>query len=388
MKVLQANKFFHLRGGTERYIFRLSAWLKEQGYEVIPFAMQHQDNKETGFSEFFPSFVQTEHVGFGPQAFRTLRRMKYSGEAKRKMGELLGSERVDVAHIHNIYTQLSPSILEPLNNQKIPVVMTVHDHHLVSAQYNRWAEGCGEDIQSKGKFQAASSRFHKGSYAASYAQASVFQFHKRKGFYKKFVDTFMVPCEYMKRQLLAADYPSEKIVVSHFGIDPERIEPRYDNDGYMLFVGRLSEEKGIETVIRVAAALPDVIFKIAGVGPQEDALHSIAHKYPNVEFLGFQKGIPTVTISSGAITPTSSYHDIAVSCSTPCTEDLTTINNANAGRILILRPLNSSNDGTLKDTGGNLYLNGDFAMDNVRDTIILMGFNSSTWVELSRSDNA
>lgn len=302
MKIIQANKFYTLKGGAERYMLELSDWLETQGHTTIPFAMQHPDNRETPYSDRFVSFVQTEPVRSNPwQAARTVGRMFYSLEARRKLATLIAQEKPDLAHIHNIYTQISPSILDTLKDQRVPVVMTVHDHHLISPQYNIWATGCGEDYRNVGILKGTLARYHKNSAVASFIQTAVYKFHRWLRIYEKNVDLFVCPSQYMKRQLIVCGFPQEKIRVNHYGIDPHSIEPRYDHDNYFLFVGRLSEEKGIETIVRAAKLIPDILFKIVGRGPEMERLHRLADELANVEFLGFRTGGELANLYRGAM---------------------------------------------------------------------------------------
>ncbi|PJE77269.1 hypothetical protein COV05_00250 [Candidatus Uhrbacteria bacterium CG10_big_fil_rev_8_21_14_0_10_48_16] len=300
MKIIQANKFYALKGGAERYMLELSAWLESQGHQVVPFAMQHPDNRETPFSDQFVSFVQTEKVRKNWQGLRTVGRMGYSLEARRKMATMIAHEHPDLAHLHNIYTQISPSILDTLRDQHVPVVMTVHDHHLISPQYNIWASGCGEDYRDVGIVKGALARYHKGSVLASFVQTAVYKVHRWLRIYERNVDLFICPSSYMKRQLIAGGFPKEKIRVNHYGIDPNLVQSRYDHDGYFLFVGRLSEEKGVETIIRVAKLMPDVLFKIVGRGPDMEHLHRLANNAKNIEFVGFRMGEELVELYQGA----------------------------------------------------------------------------------------
>ena len=290
MRIIQANKFYYLKGGAERYMLELSDWLRAQGHEVVPFAMRHPDNSETPYAEFFPSFVQTERVRLNAAGLRTVARMVYSTEARRKMGQLVDATHPDIAHVHNVYTQLSPSILDALAERRVPTVMTVHDHHLISPQYNIWAEGCGPDYTRVGIVRGTLSKFHKNSYAASFAQVAAFKLHYNRGSYRNRVDLFLTPSDYMRRKLIGGGFPEEKIRAIHYGVDPEKIRARFDHDGYVLSYGRLSEEKGVETVIRAAKQLPDIRFKIVGTGPEEAKLHALAHGSDNIEFVGFRSG--------------------------------------------------------------------------------------------------
>ncbi|MBU0646243.1 glycosyltransferase family 4 protein [Patescibacteria group bacterium] len=300
MTIIQANKYYYLRGGVERYVLNLQNWLESEGDQVVPFAMDHPNNLETPYRRFFPSYVHTEDVRLRPHALKVLARMFYSFEARRKMGDLITDVRPNLCHLHNIYTQLSPSILHPLYQNNIPMVMTVHDHHLISPQYNVWAKGCGPDYRRSGIVSGTLSRFHKQSFAASFAQMTAYKFIRARQFYERYVNLFIVPSKYLMKQLAVGGFPEEKLRHLPHGVDPGIIEPRYDHDNYMLFVGRLVPEKGVETIIRLARLLPDINFKIVGVGPAEARLHLLAHGHENIKLLGFKQGDELKDLFRGA----------------------------------------------------------------------------------------
>ena len=211
MTIIQANKYYYLRGGVERYVLNLENWLESEGHQVIPFAMDHPNNLETPYKRFFPRYVHTESVQLRPHALRTLTRMFYSLEARRKMSDLIADTRPHLCHLHNIYTQLSPSILHPLYQNNVPMVMTVHDHHLISPQYNVWAQGCGPDYRQTGIVGGTLSRFHKQSFAASFAQMSAYKFARARQFYERYVNLFAVPSKYLMKQLVIGGFTKEKL---------------------------------------------------------------------------------------------------------------------------------------------------------------------------------
>jgi glycosyltransferase involved in cell wall biosynthesis len=290
MKIIQANKYFYKRGGAESYMFQVYDWLEDQGHDVVPFAMKHHRNLDTSYDMYFPSNVRTAGVSFGWQGLRTLGRMLYSVEARRKCAQLINATRADVMHVHNLYTQLSPSPLHAARDWNVPVVMTVHDHHLISPQYNIPAEDCGLDVSGSGVIGATMHKFHKDSYAASFAQAFTQALHRGFRMYEKHVDRFICPSEYLAGRLVNAGFPEERVTVIPYGIDPKTTVPRYAHDNYFLFAGRLSVEKGVEMIIRLAKLLPEIRFKIAGTGPDKERLHRMAHPFDNIEFVGHQSG--------------------------------------------------------------------------------------------------
>lgn len=289
MKVAVAHKFYFVKSGVGRYLFDMEALLASHGHATIPFAMRHEKNVPTPYEKYFVSRVGTERVRGGLEGLRTFGRMIYSREAKRQMLRLIDAERPDLCHVHNLYYQLSPSVLVALHERGVPTVMTVHDYHLVSPQYMMWSHGRVEDWSRAGILRAAASRFHKGSFAASFAAAFTFQLHRRMGLYK-LVDRYLVSSQFMKGRLIQGGFDAAHIRVLPFGIPLPDAPSVPVDDGSVLFVGRLVEEKGIGVLLRAARALPHVSFRIAGEGPERERLRSLAVGLPNVEWLGFQSG--------------------------------------------------------------------------------------------------
>jgi glycosyltransferase involved in cell wall biosynthesis len=289
MKIVLANKFYFMKGGADRYLLELEALLLRHGHTVIPFAMKHPANHLSPHERYFVSQVETEKVKLNVSGLRTLGRMLYSREAKTNMDQLLDEEHPDLCHVHNIYYQLSPSILLSLRARGIPTVMTVHDYHMISPQYMRWSHGRVEDWGRAGLVRASLAKFHKGSIAASFAAALTFTLHRRMGLYH-LPDRYIAPSHFLRRALVRGGFEASKIHVLPFGIDAREVVPRFTDEGYVLFVGRLVAEKGVVTLLRAARELPNVRFKIVGTGPEEAALHHAGDRLGNVEFLGFQSG--------------------------------------------------------------------------------------------------
>src|SRR3989338_350116 len=300
MRIIQANKFYFQKGGAERYLFDLSDWLAGQGHEVIPFTMRNPQNKATKYDTYFPSYVPTEELVVNKEALKTIGRMFYSREARRKMDALIWKTHPDICHVHNLYTQLSCSPLYALRKAGIPIVMTVHDHHLISAEYNIPVISSGYK-SSMGPVRAAFTRFHKDSFAASFLQTASFRFTRWLHAYERFVDVFFVPSKYLAQQLVAGGFPKEKIEVNYYGKEVSHIVPSYDHEGYLLFVGRLVKEKGIEMLIRIAKDFPEIPLKIVGIGPDAQNMRECLRPFPHVMCLGEQTGENLDALYRGAL---------------------------------------------------------------------------------------
>lgn len=252
MNIIQANKHYYSRSGADRYIFELTWLLEQHGHNVIPFAMQHKENKRSSWDEQFPSYVQTKKPGISLDALKTVGRGLYSFEARNKMYRLIRQSRPDLCHIHNIYAQISPSILDALRDRQVPTVMTVHDYHLIAPNYMLWAHNRIEDWGKAGLLRSTLSRYHKDSLLASFAQSLTYKAHRWQRSYEKGIDLFLSPSEFVRQKMIESGFASDKIkTVPHFvdlkGMTPATASNQPDtlagvipNDvPYVLFACRL-----------------------------------------------------------------------------------------------------------------------------------------------------
>ena len=290
MKILQLNKYYWPKGGADRYMLELSALLESHGQDVIPFAMAHPQNQSTPYGRYFVSPVTTEQFGNPRSSLRTFLRSLYSFEAKRHLAQLVRREKPQIAHIHNIYTQISPSVLDLLYVKKIPTVMTVHDYHPIMPNYMMWAHGRVADLSTKGLLNLTLSRFHKHSYLMSFAQGLAYKFHRSRKSYELAVKRFIAPSAFMRDQLIAHGFDPKQVVhVPHFVETADKV-PEYHDKGYILYIGRLTEEKGVGVLLRAMEGLPNVPCKIVGTGPVEAELHLLGDRIAHVTFEGYQSG--------------------------------------------------------------------------------------------------
>ena len=140
MKILFANKYFFIKGGAEVSFFATAKLLEDRGHKVIFFSMQHPRNISSEFARYFVSNVDYEKDGLKIGLDASLR-LLYSFEAKNKIKELIKREKPDIAHLNNIYHQISPSILHPLKKHNIPTIMSLRDSKLVCASYLMLSNG-------------------------------------------------------------------------------------------------------------------------------------------------------------------------------------------------------------------------------------------------------
>lgn len=293
MKIMQINKFWRVRGGSERYVFELSRMLEERGHEIIPFAMQDGDNEPSRYSSLFVSPVEladpyrlslVRRIG-------TASRILYSKEANSRVSVLADLATPDIAHMHNIYHHLSPSILPPLVDRGVATVMTIHDYKLVCPalrQYN--SQGVCERCRPLRYGSCVRYRCVKESLAASVLCSVEMFFHDLRRAYTDRIDRFISPSRFVAQKLLDRGIPGEQVEVIPNFVDTERWQPNGDGGDYILFTGRLTEEKGILTLIRAVATLPHVKLKVLGSGMLNHQVRQLALELgaDNIEFLGFK----------------------------------------------------------------------------------------------------
>jgi glycosyltransferase involved in cell wall biosynthesis len=302
MKILLVNKFVYPKGGADCHVLDLARLLEEQGHEVSLFGMRHPKNPSWPDDDLFVSFMDFEHPRNFEEKLRGFGRLLYSFEAKRKFGALLDRRKPDVIHVHNIYHQISPAILSEAKKRHIPVVMTLHDLKLLAPNYLLYHDGKVCEITKPDRFfRAVNHRCVKGSRLGSLACALETWLHRRLGLYAKSVDAFVSPSQFHTEKLREYKVPMKRLeVIPNFF--STRTLPRTSDQGYALYAGRLSDEKGVTVLLDAWKYLPNVPMKIAGDGPLEGELKRLVRELnlTNVEFLGHLSSAELDLVIAGA----------------------------------------------------------------------------------------
>ncbi|MBN1504764.1 MAG: glycosyltransferase family 4 protein [Candidatus Eisenbacteria bacterium] len=290
MKILQANKFFFLKGGAERYFFELSELLTSKGHEVIPFAMEHDANLPSPYDRYFVRRVELDGSGPLYQRLRAAARVVYSVEASRKLGALLESTRPDVAHLHNIAHQLSPSIIGALKRAGVPVVQTLHDYKLACPAYLMMSGGKVCDACVTGSLcNVVLKRCVRGSTLASFVSLVEAAVHRAARTFSA-VDAFLCPSRFLMGVMRRAGVPEEKLFHVPLFLASGTYAPSGAGSDYFVYVGRLSEEKGLDRLIEAKRRVSGMRLVVAGDGDLLAGLRELASGDPGVSFTGFLPG--------------------------------------------------------------------------------------------------
>lgn len=285
MKVLLSNKFYYRRGGDCVCTINLEELLKQNRHEVAIFAMQHPDNLKTPWSKYFPSEVKFKP---GAGMLEALLRPFGTNEVKRKFTALLNDFHPDIVHLNNIHSQLSPVIAEIAHQKGIKVVWTLHDYKLLCPRYDCLRNGetpCEACFSDKHK--VLEYKCMKNSRLASYLSYREAVVWNRERL-ETCTDCFICPSRFMAEKMRQGGFDSRILKTVCNFVDTEKCyRDDYDKrENYYCFIGRLSHEKGIRTLIEAANGLPYKLIVIGG-GSLEEELKVMAGN--NIEFVGFKQ---------------------------------------------------------------------------------------------------
>lgn len=290
MRVLHVNKYLHRRGGADAYCLGLADLQRNRGLQVDFFAMSDPDNEPSTYSEWFPRHAElSPPYGGAKHRVLTAGRMIYNAQAARGMSRVLDSFQPDVVHLHNIYHQLSPSILGPVRDRNIASVMTLHDYKLACPSYRMLDHGRVCDACINGGFRQAVRRKCKDdSFISSGLLAVESAIHRRLGSYDS-VGLFICPSTFLRDTVARAGIDPGRLRVAANYVDVSGAVLKTSAGGPVLYSGRLSEEKGVDVLLGAAQRLPPgTTLRILGDGPARSELEAAAANSggASVEFVG------------------------------------------------------------------------------------------------------
>ena len=291
MKILMINKFLHPNGGSETYIFKLGAYLQSMGHEVQYFGMEHEGRCVGNRVNAYTSDMDF-HGGSKLSKLTYPLKTIYSSEARKKLRLVLEDFQPEVCHLNNFNYQLTPSTLLEIAKWKkeghpCRVIFTAHDYQLVCPNHMCNNPNTGENCEKclGGHFgNCTKGKCIHGSLAKSAVGTLEAMLWNGCGIYKN-IDVMICCSEFLKTKMDCNPLFAGKTLALHNFVDKvERKET--EKQDYVLYFGRFSREKGIDTLLKVCKALPDIPFVFAGTGPLEGEIAGV----PNIKNVGFQRG--------------------------------------------------------------------------------------------------
>lgn len=313
---ISVTSYYYRRGGAEAVMLDQNELLVDRGWDIVPFAMEYEKNFDTEYNDYFVEEIDFASQYAPVEKVRKVVKSVYSLEARREIGRLIDDVRPDIVHAHNVYHHLTPSIFGAIQKKGVPSVMTVHDLKIGCPSKLMLApDGVCERCKGGKTWNAIGQRCLKDSLALSTVAAFETTLHQMLGSYRKNVDLFILPSHFHTKKLIEWGLPSEKARYLPNAVDVSDLTPTFGAGDRFVFVGRLSEEKGLLTFIR-AVAESGVAATIVGTGPQENELRQLVEASgADVEFAGYQTGDPLFDIVRSAralVLPSECYENAPV----------------------------------------------------------------------------
>lgn len=287
MRVLLVNKFHWNKGGSEKYYFELGELLKQHGHEVAYFSMEDEKNIKTEDKEYFvPKFDLNNSSKL--KALDVI----YNKENEKIMEKALDEFKPDVVHLNNFQRQLSASIIKPIKKRNIPIVFTAHDVQAICPAITMMDNDKNPcELCMKGKYiNCIKKSCNKGSKLKSALGAIEGYYYRNHKIYTDKIDYIITPSEFYKTKFIEDGINPNKIQAIHNSIEMNDYNVETQDDGYALYFGRLSKEKGILNLINAFAKCDKGNLYIAGEGPEKENIEKIIKENKledRVKLLGF-----------------------------------------------------------------------------------------------------
>lgn len=293
MRILMVNKFLYHCGGSETYIFKLGNYLTEQGHEVQYFGMY---DKRNSVGNRVNAYTQNMDFHNGSMLSKITYPLKtiYSIEARKKIRLVLDDFQPDVVHLNNFNYQLTPSIILEIvkwrkkNKRNCKIIFTAHDYSLVCPNHMCRNPNTNENCEKclGGHFiNCAKGKCIHGSRAKSIIGTLEGTFWKLNGVYK-YIDHVVCISKFEESMIKNNKYLCGKTNVIYNFTAFEKPDEYSQKSDYVLYYGRFSKEKGVNSLLEVCKKLPSIQFIFAGSGFLESSISNVG----NIKNVGFQSG--------------------------------------------------------------------------------------------------
>lgn len=292
MKIMIVNKFLHANGGSETYIIKVGQQLEQAGHKVQYFGMEHPDRVLGNDWNCYTSNMDFHGNKLAKLAYPF--KIIYSREAYKKIMYVLKQFDPDVVHINNFNFQLTPSILyaikryEKKRGRKLPIVMTAHDSQLVCPNHLMTIPSNGEICFAceGGKFGNCTKNrcIHNSKVKSLLASMEGYLYKALKTY--RLIDLLVCPSDFLREKMATNPILEQRAITLHNFVEASASDFAFSKGGYILYFGRYSKEKGIETLLKICKQLQDIPFVFAGNGPLKEEVM----KVKNIEERGFLSG--------------------------------------------------------------------------------------------------
>jgi len=269
MKILQVHNSYLYAGGEDRVVAVEAGALRDAGDEVVVARVAN------------PSRVgaQSGNLAFAP----------WNPKSARWMASMVDKHTPDLAHVHNTWYRLSPSVINALKRRSVPVVMTVHNYRMMCANAVFFRDGSPcTDCLGRQPWRSVVHRCYRDSAAQSFIAAGTIVINRSMNTWENGVDRFVVSTKFVEDRLIEAGFPRDRmrIVPPLIPDAGPRTQPPSASSA-VVYVGRVDQGKGLETVFEAWRRMPAPFeLLVVGEGPLRASFEAL--EVPRVRFLGWR----------------------------------------------------------------------------------------------------
>jgi glycosyltransferase involved in cell wall biosynthesis len=291
LRVLQVHTHYRQSGGEDGVVATEAKLLRSAGHDVRTW---------------------TEHNLGGPRAAVQLAATQWNVRAANRLRGAVRAFRPDIAHVHNTWFAMGPAVIHALRSLDVPVVMTLHNYRLLCAAATLYRDGAPcEDCVGSHPWHGVQHLCYRDSMVQSAAAAATIAWHGGRGTWSRDVDLFLALSEFGRRRFIAGGLPAAKLLVKPNSVgDPGPRENPPSTSRTVVYVGRLSKEKGVDVLLEAWSRVDnDLDLVIVGTGPLEGLLRQTAP--PSVRFLGHQtpESVTTLLMTARALVFPSTWYE-------------------------------------------------------------------------------
>ncbi len=271
LKLLLCHNYYQKPGGEDRVFEDEASLLEQHGHEVI-------------------RFVRSNDAIDSMSRLETARRTIWNRDSYRELRERIQVDRPDLMHCTNTFPLISPAAYYAARDEGIPVIQTLQNYRLIcpGALLMRDRRVCEDCVGKKVAWPAVLHGCYRGSRLGTACVTTMLASHRAAGTWRKLVSRYVVATDFARQKFAEAGFDPNQICVK-----PNFVEPSppvgNGNGNYFVFVGRLAEEKGLQTLLDAWSQFSGEL-KILGDGPQAGMVKEFASRNPSIQWLGQQSG--------------------------------------------------------------------------------------------------
>lgn len=272
MRILIGHNQYQNFGGEDAAALTEMKLLQDKGHDVHLYSRTNAELKNFSIGE----------------KSRFMWYLAWSEQSYQELRKIIREFKPAIAHFHNIYFMMSPAVYYACKDEGVPVVQSLHNFRplCVNGLFYRDNHVC-EDCLNGSLFNGIRHKCYQESYLISALVARMLKAHRKMGTWKNMINAYITATEFTRQKYISAGFAAEKIFIKPNLFYPAPHGTSQDK-GYGLYMGRLSEEKGLDMLVKAWKDIDQLPLKIAGDGPQRQYLSGYIqnNKIKNIELLG------------------------------------------------------------------------------------------------------